>query len=104
MTNPNYFETLQKELHLGNQVTCDDNVLTGYLDIYYIAAMMKICFDKEVKNRLFQISTKDIMSSFEFAKAYAETFHQEKSMISKGKWKYPIIKGMGNSGDKYFLQ
>ncbi|MBK23682.1 MAG: hypothetical protein CME70_06720 [Halobacteriovorax sp.] len=104
MSNPNYFETLQKELHLGNQVDCDNNVLTGYLDIYYIAAMIKICFEKEVKNRLFQVSSRDIMTAYDFAKSYADIFHLDKGMISKGKWKYPIIKGMGGSSDKYFLQ
>lgn len=105
ISNPNYFETLQKELHLGNQVACDNNVLTGYLDVYYIAAMLKICFDKEVKNRLFQVSTRDIMSPYEFANAYADIFHQEKEMITKGKWRYPLIKGLGTAAlEKIFLQ
>lgn len=106
LTNPNYFEVLQKELHLGNQVSCDNHVLTGYLDIYYIAAMMKICFEKEVKNRLFQVSSKDIMSAYDFANAYADIFHQSKEMVTKGKWSYPVIKGMGGSfeSDKIFLQ
>lgn len=105
-TNPNYFEVLQKELHLGKQVSCDHHVLTGYLDVYYIAAMMKICFDKEVKNRLFQVSSKDIMSAYDFANAYAETFNHNKEMITKGKWNYPVVKGMGGAyaSDKIYLQ
>ena len=97
---------MQKELHLGNQVECDNNVVTGYLDIYYMAAMIRICFEKEVKNRLFQVSSKDIVSAYDFAMAYAEIFHQDKSMITKGKWRYPLIKGMGASStqDKFYLQ
>lgn len=103
--NQNFFETLQKELFLGNQVTCDDKVLTGYMDVYYIAAMIKIAFDKEVKNRLFQVSTKDILSPYEFAQIYAEVFGQDKSMIHKGKWSYPVLRGLGSSiSEKLFLQ
>lgn len=106
MPNPNFFETLQKEMHQGNQVACDNHVTTGFLDVYYIAAMMKICFEKEVKNRLFQISSRDIMTVNDFANAYADIFHQDKNMIAKGKWRYPLLKGMGggSAADKVFLQ
>lgn len=105
LSNPNFFETLQKEIHLGNQVTCDNYVISGFLDIYYIAAMIKICFEKEVKNRLFQISSRDIMSVYDFAQAYADIYHQEKSMIAKGRWSYPMIKGMGTTTqEKFFHQ
>jgi dTDP-4-dehydrorhamnose reductase len=106
MSNPNIFENFQKEFHQGQSVTCDNHVSTGFLDIYYMAAMIKICFEKEVKNRLFQVSTTDIMTPFEFANAYCEVFQQGKANISKGKWKYPLLKGASgvDGGDKFFLQ
>jgi dTDP-4-dehydrorhamnose reductase len=106
MSNSNIFENFQKEFHQGHSVTCDNHVSTGFLDVYYMAAMIKICFEKEVKNRLFQVSTKDMMTPFEFANAYCEIFNQDKSKISKGKWSYPLLKGSnsGTGGDKFYLQ
>lgn len=105
-SNPNLFEVLQRELKKGSQIACDHNVSTGFLDIYYIAAMIRICFQKEVKNRLFQVSSRDIMTSYEFAQNYTEVFQQNKSLVTKGKWVYPLLKGVGGAMelDKFYLQ
>ena len=85
------FEKLQNHLMLRKNVNCDDKVKTGYLDIYYLAMILKIAFEKEVKNRLFQISSSDTATFYDFSKYYCQTFSESESLIQKGRWNFPIL-------------
>lgn len=86
-----WFELIQRGLNKKDHVMLDDYVNTGFLDVYYLAMILKICFEKEVKNRLFQISSTDQMSMYSFAKKYAEIFSDNPTFIDKGKWAFPIL-------------
>ncbi len=87
----NWFEVLQDKLFKGELAICDHHIRTGHLDIYYLAMIMKTCFNENISNRLFQVSSSDHMTAYEFAKNYCEVFGDSLENISKGKWKFPIM-------------
>jgi len=82
----NWFETIQRSLSGGDRVVADNYINTGFLDVFYLGTLMKICFQKKVANRLFQVCTTDTMTHYEFAQKYAETFEENVKLIDKGKW------------------
>jgi len=87
---PNWFENLQREFLLNNSLAMDDFVYTGFLDVYYLAMVLKMNFDKGVSNRLFQVSSSDIGSIYDFSKQYAEIFDASSDRISKSRWPLPL--------------
>lgn len=88
---PGFFENMQKKLKLGQNVMMDSSIKMGFIDIYFLAMIIKMCIDKGVVNRLFQISSQDVMSYYDFAKMYCRIFHEPEDLIVKGKWPYPIL-------------
>lgn len=88
-----WFDSLQKQVASHETVKYDDHVQLGFLDVYYLGLLMKICFDREVSNRLFQVSSTDVMTYYEFAQTYLDVFGEAKGFVSKSKWRFPFIKG-----------
>jgi dTDP-4-dehydrorhamnose reductase len=101
-TKPTWFENIQRSLYINKNITLDNKIHTGFLDIYYLALVIKICLGYEVTNRMFQISSTDEMSLFEFATMYASTFSQSKNLISKGSFHFPEISGSGSGSRELF--
>ena len=101
-----WFEKLEYKIAQGKKLVADNIVYTGFLDIYYLAMVMRLCFNEGYNNRLFQVSTTDIMTNFEFAKAYCETFNQTDLNIVKGRWPYPISKfaHVDEVGEKLYFE
>jgi len=87
---PNWFENLQREIILNRSLAMDDFVHTGFLDIYYLGMILKMNFDKGVSNRLFQVSSKDIGSIYQFSKYYGEVFDVSADRIGKSRWSLPL--------------
>lgn len=87
-----WFETLQKKLLLNERVSCDNFVYTGFLDVYYLAIIIKFSIEKDIANRLFQISSNDFLTRYGFAKTYCEVFKDSVGNITKGRWHFPIAK------------
>ena len=87
------FELLQKNLKNSQAAIYDDFVHQGFLDIYYLGMILKMCIDKNVSNRLIQFCSQDHMTNYEFAKLYCETFNESDGLINKGKWHFPLLKG-----------
>ena len=44
-----------------------------------------------VRNRVFQVSSTDLMTHYEFAKLYTKAFSHSDSLITKGKWNFPLL-------------
>jgi len=67
---------------------------------------MKMSFQKEVSNRLFQISSSDIATGYDFLKSYSDVFGLAKDRISKGRWAFPINKAQASTqvGDHLFFK
>ncbi|MBT3585277.1 MAG: sugar nucleotide-binding protein [Halobacteriovoraceae bacterium] len=103
----NFLEVLQKRLRQGQNFICDNTVVNGFLDIAYLAMVLKICFDKNVMNRLFQLSSSDALSYYDFSKQYCEVFGDNSELVVKGKWPFPVLSaGAGGaiSGDDLFYK
>jgi len=88
-----FFEQLQKNLKSNVSDVYDDFLHQGFLDIYYLGMVMKMCIDKNVTNRLIQFCSQDLMTHYEFSKSYCEVFNESDGLINKGKWHLPIAKG-----------
>lgn len=88
----NFFEVIQKNLKNSTAGIYDDYVKIGFIDVYYLAMVLKICIDKDISNRLLQLSSQDILSHYEFAKLYCQVFQESDALINKGKWQFPILK------------
>jgi len=100
---PSFFEIMQKKLKSGQNISLDSYVNQGFLDIYFLAMIIKMCIDKGVTNRLFQISSQDTMSYFDFGKIYGEAFQESVDLIVKGKWPFPILANQATAPKSEFL-
>lgn len=87
-----WFESLQANLKNNKPSIYDDFIHQGFIDIYYLGMVLKMCIDKNVTNRLIQFSSQDTLTYYEFAKLYAEVFRESDGLINKGKWHLPILK------------
>ncbi|MCY4643070.1 MAG: sugar nucleotide-binding protein [Bacteriovoracales bacterium] len=86
-----WFEILQKKLFEGIDVGLDDSIKVGFLDVIYLAMIIKISIEKDIHNKLFHISSTDIMSGYEFALQYAKLFDENETLIAKKFRPFPNI-------------
>ena len=99
------FEKIQKNFLENIPFNADASVITGFLDVTYLAMVLKMCFTDAVMNRLFQVSSKDHMNYYDFIKKYAEIFGVSSSIVGRDKWPFPLELGPGaslNSNDLTF--
>ncbi len=89
----NFFELLQKNIKNNLNTTYDNFVHQGFLDVYFLGMILKMCIDKNVANRLIQFSAQDTMTHYEFSKLYCEIFNESDGLVNSGKWPFPIAKG-----------
>lgn len=87
------FEQLQKNIKNNQGAVYDAFVHQGFMDVYYLGMILKMCIDKNVSNRLVHFCTQDTMTNYDFAKIYCEIFNESDGLINKGKWLFPIAKG-----------
>ena len=89
----NWVEHLQKMFSANEGLDCDNFIHLGFLDIHYFAMVLDLCFRENVTNRLFQISSSDICTHYEFAKEYCDVFSDSgsESLVQKGRWPFPFI-------------
>lgn len=85
-----YFESLEKNLNANQSVLADARVYHGFLDVTFLAGLVRQCLDLNVTNRLLQISSSNIMNRFQFAQVYAKTFKHNELLISKFNWPFPF--------------
>lgn len=87
------FELTQKNIKNNQSSIYDDFLHQGFMDIFYLGMILKMCIDKNVSNRLIHFSSQDTMTNFGFAKLYCEIFNESDGLINVGKWQLPIAKG-----------
>jgi len=90
----NFFEVMQKKLLLGESMLFDDFLSQGFIDIYYLAFVLKMCIQKNVSNRLLHFSTQDIVTTYRFFEEYCQVFGASEGLGRKGKWPFPALKGV----------
>ena len=95
--HPNWFEYLQASLAKGEAIEVDDSVVTGFLDIKFMATILKSIIDLDVKNRLLHVSSSDFMSRYEFARLYARVFNKTENLIQKTPGNFPLDKNKSHS-------
>ena len=78
----------------------DSKIKFGFLDINYLGFVIRELLNYEVKNRIFQLSSSDVMTLHEFGKTYAEIFDEEDSLISIGKLRFPVTKDYSSKADE----
>lgn len=97
-TSPTWFENMQRRIHQNESLEMDDYVATGFLDISYLGMILKMNFDKGVSNRLFQISSRDILTMYEFSQTYAKVFQVDRDRFSRGRWPFPLSSSVHSVG------
>jgi dTDP-4-dehydrorhamnose reductase len=94
---PTWFQNFQRKIAQNQNLSMDDFIHTGFLDVYYLGLILKMCFDKKVSNRLFQVSSNNICSLYEFSKFYAKSFNTSPDIFSKGRWAFPLNQGQSTT-------
>jgi dTDP-4-dehydrorhamnose reductase len=85
----NWFENLQLSLMNGESTLVDDNIYTGFLDTHTVGNAVKMIIRENISNRLLNLSTKDHLTRFQFAKMYAKVFKKDSSLLQPTNGKFP---------------
>lgn len=86
----NWFESLERAIALGNPVSMDDHVFHGHLDAQLVMKLVKMAIHQNVTNRLLQVSSKDVLSRYDFARLYCQVFKKDENIVSRAQWDLPI--------------
>lgn len=84
-----WLETIDRLCHKGEKISCDTKVLHGFIDMWTVADVFKKAIAGNITNRLFQLSSKDIVNRYDFTKRYLERFRLNTSLLAKGDWHFP---------------
>jgi dTDP-4-dehydrorhamnose reductase len=84
-----WLEVLERNNFLNEKVICDNKIYTGFIDVLSVAEVLKQAIETNVTNRLFQLSSSDVMNRYEFAQKYLEVFHGNTSVLSNGDGAFP---------------
>jgi dTDP-4-dehydrorhamnose reductase len=84
-----WLEVLERNNFLNEKVICDNKIYTGFIDVLSVAEILKLAIETNVTNRLFQLSSSDVMNRYEFAQKYMEVFQGNTSVLSKGDGSFP---------------
>jgi dTDP-4-dehydrorhamnose reductase len=93
----NWFDSLQSAFARGESVGVNDSVHLGFLDVKLLAKILQAIISKDVSNQLLHVSSKDIMTRYEFAKLYAKVFKKNESQIQKVTSQFPRDKKLSSS-------
>jgi len=103
----NWFEYLQASLAKNEQINVDETVMTGFLDIYIVARIIKTALEANVTNRLFHVSSKDWMNRYDFARAYAKIFKKDEQLIQRVSNVFPVdqnLKRNNHIPDRFYFK
>lgn len=99
-----FFENLQYNLHSPNPQVLDCYVKQGYLDVNYLALIIKLSITRNTRNRLIHLCSSDIMTRYEFGKAYCKVFKEPSARLIKGRWNFPLTKLRDGTEDFWYYQ
>lgn len=99
-----WLEKLQVNMANGDLSKADTSVKTGFLDVDYLSMLIKVCFQKKVMNRLFQICSLDVMNLYDFSKNYCRVFGENENLVSPDLWPFMVEPGYKPSDEQnYFM-
>ena len=103
----NWFEYLQKMFSIKKHINCDNAIHIGFIDIHYLAMVLRMCFRENTFNRLFQVSSRDTCTHYEFAKIYCDVFSRTDlaELLQKGNWNIPFSDDTSamQEGNSYYM-
>ena len=79
--------------------TFDNRIAFGWLDVLFLCSIIKNVLKKEPTNRLFQISSLDVKTMYEFATSVAKINELDEQLLSKGRTSFPMIKDVETKFD-----
>jgi dTDP-4-dehydrorhamnose reductase len=88
--HPMLLEKLERDINESKSMAIDNKVGCGFLDVDYLALVIDLALDNNSCNKMWQLSSKDIMTNFEFANLYAKIFYNMESFGKKGVWPFPF--------------
>lgn len=92
VNNSNWFEELEGGYLKEAPMEVDDKVVLGFLDVKILARILMLLLDSNIQNRLFNISSSDYMTRFEFSQIYGAIFKQDINFIKKFLAEFPFDK------------
>ena len=98
--HPNWFEFVQTSLAHNRMLLADDTVVTGFIDVFILGRILKSFLASNVTNRLFQISSKDYLTRYEFARLIAKTFKKDENLIQRTTLPFPDDSNNSKVGNK----
>ncbi len=102
----NIFEKIERKLFMGEKYKLDSKVILGWLNVQYLAEMIDLCIEKNISNRLLQLSSNDYDSHYGFAKKLANKFDYNDTPLIKSSWDFPVqrnMAGIGQDDKMYFM-
>lgn len=84
-----WLEAIERAEFKGEKIICDTKIYHGYVDVWTLANLLKQAIELNITNRLFQVSSRDITTRYEFAKMYLEKFDGNLSLLVKRDWSFP---------------
>ncbi|MBT3981302.1 MAG: sugar nucleotide-binding protein [Bacteriovoracaceae bacterium] len=94
-----WFENVEQGLFKNKSLRIDDHIRFGFLDVQYLGLIIHLCLERDITNKLLHISSKDVMTYYEFVKLYANIFKLNNDLIQKGKWEFPLERAISTEID-----
>lgn len=102
----NWIEVLEKNTFLNKKIICDSKVYTGFVDTSTLCDILEMALEKNITNRLFQVSSADIMTRYQFAEIFVKSYGGNLGILSKGDWQFPRTENqlaLQSLGDELFF-
>ena len=103
----NWLEVLDRNNFLNEKIVCDSKVHTGFIDVWSLAKILINAIEENITNRLFQVSSSDVMTRYDFANLYMKIFKGNSSLLAKGDWAFPRTENqlaLQNLGEELFYR
>lgn len=84
-----WIEAIDKHEFLGENIPCDGKIYTGFLDFLTITDIVKKAIETNVTNRLLQLTSRDVMTRYDFAKEYLDQLGGNTGLLTKSDWNFP---------------
>lgn len=99
----NWLEAVERNVLKGVVANVDDQIEHGHIDPQFLAHIIHLAIEKNVTNRLFQISSQDLMSRYEFAKKYVKAIGLDENLVTRAQWNLPLDESSSRGRGRDFL-
>lgn len=97
-TRRNWWEALESSVARGLPLSLDDHVLHGHLDVQLLSRLVRSAILENVTNRLFHVSSRDVMTRHDFGKTYCRIFEKDENLVARAQWELPVSESAMRGG------